>query len=289
MYTFQEFNKITKDQAATELFKCCDSSNWVDQMMAFFPFESEEVLFEKARIIWYEQCKEKDYLEAFAHHPKIGDVDSLSKKFASTQQWAGKEQAGVQEATAITIQELARLNEVYFDKFGFIFIVFATGKSAAEMLKLLSARVTHSKEEEVRIARGEQFKITLLRLQKLIQLEAPFWNSVSQITTHVLNTSIGKPGKGIKIALKAFHQQSWQTIAIGITNEDGRIANLLPANINLVPGNYQMSFDTLTYFEEQQVKGFYPEVNIHFTTFDQSHYHVPLLINPFGYSTYRGS
>ncbi|MCL4141878.1 UNVERIFIED_CONTAM: hypothetical protein GTU68_059532 [Idotea baltica] len=81
----------------------------------------------------------------------------------------------------------------------------------------------------------------------------------------------------------------WQTMAIGITNADGRIPDLLPANLCMHPADYVMSFDTKGYFEHQKITGFYPKVDIHFTTFDMEHYHVPLLINPFGYSTYRGS
>jgi hydroxyisourate hydrolase len=81
----------------------------------------------------------------------------------------------------------------------------------------------------------------------------------------------------------------WQTIAQGVTNIDGRIADLLPSQTLLASGNYKLVFDTGSYFASQKIKGFYPEVEIQFIVFDDTHYHVPLLINPFGYSTYRGS
>ena len=112
---------------------------------------------------------------------------------------------------------------------------------------------------------------------------------VSQLTTHVLDTSIGKPGKDITICLKQNISNSWQTIAQGVTNVDGRIADLLPPGRNVLPGNYKMVFETGNYFKANNIKGFYPVVEIDFTVFDDEHYHVPLLINPFGYSTYRGS
>jgi len=113
---------------------------------------------------------------------------------------------------------------------------------------------------------------------------------MSQITTHVLDTSIGKPAEGIKISLqKPLGNYQWDTIASGTTNADGRIANLLdPANI-LEPGTYRMYFETKSYFEANGVEGFYPYVPIIFQINDNSHYHIPLLLNPFGYSTYRGS
>ena len=112
---------------------------------------------------------------------------------------------------------------------------------------------------------------------------------MSQITTHILDTSIGKPAKGIQIQLQKPEQGNWTTIAEGHTNDDGRISDLLEKDKPLIPGNYRMIFDTGTYFKNQNIQGFYPDVTIHFTISDNSHYHIPLLLNPFGYTTYRGS
>jgi hydroxyisourate hydrolase len=108
---------------------------------------------------------------------------------------------------------------------------------------------------------------------------------MSQITTHVLDTSLGKPAQGVAIRL----EQNGKVLGQGITNADGRIGDLLPKDQSLPPGEYQMVFETGAYFQKNGLKGFYPKAVIHFTTFDESHYHVPLLLNPFGYSTYRGS
>ncbi len=112
---------------------------------------------------------------------------------------------------------------------------------------------------------------------------------MSQITTHVLDTTIGKPGEGIHIELQEQQNNMWQTIAEGTTNADGRIADLLEKDEVLAPATYRMVFHTGKYFESNKQKVFYPVVHIHFQTVDQSHYHIPLLLNPFGYSTYRGS
>lgn len=286
MYTIGDFNKLSPDLAAEELFKCCGSGNWVSKVMAKFPFEDEEQLFDIALEGWYVGCDEDDNLEAFSHHPMIGDVKSLKEKFATTRDWAGDEQAGVDTAEEKIIIELARLNEAYYAKFGFIFIVCATGKSAKEMLQLLKARIDHTIKEEISVAKGEQHKITLIRLNKLMELKNNKWNDKSQITTHVLDTSLGKPGKGISIKLLS---GLGETIAIGITDGDGRISDLLPPGRVLSPGDYTMQFATKDYFKKNGVTGFYPAVEIHFTIADDSHYHVPLLINPYGYSTYRGS
>jgi hydroxyisourate hydrolase len=112
---------------------------------------------------------------------------------------------------------------------------------------------------------------------------------MSQLTTHILDTSIGKPAKGVKITLLHYNETEWQELASGITNMDGRISDLLDNNAVLELGRYKMVFDTKRYFETQNLKVFYPSVSIEFEVFDNTHYHIPLLLNPFGYSTYRGS
>lgn len=113
---------------------------------------------------------------------------------------------------------------------------------------------------------------------------------MSQITTHVLDTSKGLPAKGVKITLKKpLGENNWEKITSGVTNNDGRIPNFLPGDMVIEPGVYQMVFDTKAYFENEKVKGFYPTIPIIFEIFDTNHYHIPLLLNPYGYSTYRGS
>jgi len=287
--TLQELNNLNHQQAYDALFACCGSTSWVNQLMQQFPFASAQSLVADATNAWYNHCTEADYREAFTHHPKIGDVKSLQEKFAATQHLAGAEQAGVTTASNEVIEQLAAANKAYEDKFGFIFIVCATGKSANEMLRLLNDRLLNSTEDELAIAMGEQHKITIIRLKKL--LTAVDWSflKVSQLTTHVLDTSLGKPGQNITIKLQQPNSGGWRTITQGVTNADGRIADLLPPSRMLQAGTYKMVFETGAYFQSQNTKGFYPEVEIQFTIYDNQHYHVPLLINPFGYSTYRGS
>jgi len=109
-----------------------------------------------------------DWKEAFSHHPKIGDIKSLRQKFASTAQWAEGEQSGVAQTSERVLRELAEGNNLYEAKFGYIFIVCATGKGAEEMLEMLNRRLSNYPEEEIRIAAEEQRKITRLRLEKLL-------------------------------------------------------------------------------------------------------------------------
>jgi 2-oxo-4-hydroxy-4-carboxy-5-ureidoimidazoline decarboxylase len=166
--TVQDLNNLEKETLAAELGKCCGAAAWVSSMADGVPFLSENDLLKKAEIIWSNECNVTDWFEAFTHHPKIGDVKSLQQKFASTKDWAAGEQAGVQKANDDIIAELAEGNKKYEEKFGFIFIVCATGKTAEEMLNLLNDRLPNDYEEEIKIAAQEQNKITQIRLKKLL-------------------------------------------------------------------------------------------------------------------------
>lgn len=132
------------------------------------PFSSSDVVLESADTVWW-RLSTSDWQEAFAQHPKIGDRESLRQKFASTAHWASGEQAGVASASEETLARLEQGNRLYEEKFGFIFIVCATGKSAAEMCDMLYHRLDNQPDEEIRVAAGEQALITRLRLQKLVQ------------------------------------------------------------------------------------------------------------------------
>jgi 5-hydroxyisourate hydrolase len=109
------------------------------------------------------------------------------------------------------------------------------------------------------------------------------------ITTHVLDTAAGRPGKAIAIELERDDAGSWQRVGAGTTDDDGRLRTLTPAG-PVAPGVYRIRFHTGAYFAAHQQHGFFPVVEIQFTVSDGAqHYHVPLLLSPYGYSTYRGS
>ncbi|MEO8087039.1 MAG: hydroxyisourate hydrolase [Bacteroidota bacterium] len=112
---------------------------------------------------------------------------------------------------------------------------------------------------------------------------------MSQLTTHILDTSTGKPAEAVAVSLEQLVSESWKKIAEGITNKDGRISNLLVSDARMDKGVYRLIFETADYFKAQDRKTFYPKITIEFEISDDSHYHVPLLLNAFGYSTYRGS
>ncbi len=165
--TVEELNNLPFDVFETHISKCCGSKNWVKKMFEARPFLNQKDVFEKAESYWF-SCKKTDWLEAFTHHPRIGDVESLKKKFASTATWASGEQGKVQAAPDAVLEELKTYNDLYFNKFGFIFIVFATGKTAEDMLSILKERYENDAVEEIVNAMIEQNKITKIRLKKLL-------------------------------------------------------------------------------------------------------------------------
>lgn len=165
-----DFNALSTDEAVKDLMRCCGARRWAAQLAARRPFQTLEAVLHEADEIW-SRMDRTDWLEAFRHHPKIGDVASLRTRFAATRQWAAGEQAGVQTADEEVLRRLAEGNARYEEKFGFIFIVCATGKTAPEMLALLEARLKNRPADELRIAAAEQAKITRIRLCKLFQEE----------------------------------------------------------------------------------------------------------------------
>lgn len=166
--TLKEINQLEIKELEKKLEQCCASTKWYKELAAAFPFDRVEDLNAASDRIW-DNCSEVDYLEAFEGHPKIGDVSSLAKKFQGTKEWAGNEQGLVNQASMSVIRDLAKGNAAYEARFGFIFIVFATGKTAQQMLDLLLERLPNRRAEELEIAAVEQHKITTLRIQKLLQ------------------------------------------------------------------------------------------------------------------------
>jgi len=152
-----------QDEAAALLRTCCGSTRWVDRMLGRRPFGTRDCLLAAAREEWF-TLSHADWREAFAHHPAIGERESLRRRFPSTGHLSEREQAGVATAPDDVIDALARANAEYLQTFGWIFIVCATGRSAEEMLALLRARMANDPETEIRVAAEEQARITELRL-----------------------------------------------------------------------------------------------------------------------------
>lgn len=234
----------------------------------------------------FDRLQRDDWLEAFAAHPPIGDTDSLRMKFAGNRQWSAGEQSGIDGADDAVIQSLADGNRRYRERFGYLFIVCASGLSAAEMLSRLESRIDNDPADEFLIAAAEQRKITHLRIDKFASNDSDRPLMKSPITTHVLDTAAGKPAAGIRVTL---HRGQTQT-GHGVTDDDGRIMSGLIDDDDYVAGDYKIVFETGDYLRQRAAVAFYRQITIDFVVeADQDHYHIPVLLSPYGYTTYRGS
>ena len=165
MVDLAQINAMSEAAARDALLKCCGSTQWVSSMVQARPFDSEAQLFEQSDAVWF-ALPESEWLDAFGHHPRIGE-SQLREKFASTADWSAGEQAGVASASEDVIQGLAEGNDAYFEKFGFVFLICATGKSAAEMLEALRLRLPNDRQQELENAAREHSAITKIRLEKI--------------------------------------------------------------------------------------------------------------------------
>jgi OHCU decarboxylase len=164
----EEFNARSVARAEQTLLDCCGSKRWATRMAAQRPFLDLNDVCATADSIWRD-LEPADWLEAFARHPQIGEKAAAGSE--SSRRWAEGEQAGARVAAESVKAKLAERNHAYREKFGYIFIVCATGKSADEMLALLEQRLQNDSAQELTMAAEQQRLITRLRLEKLLTVE----------------------------------------------------------------------------------------------------------------------
>lgn len=163
----EQINSLSDESAYEKLLACCGSKRWSQQMTAARPYANVDALHAAADQE-FDRMPRDAWLEAIASHPRIGDLESLKMKFAGNKQWSSGEQAGVASAHDDILERLKTGNNAYFERFGYTFVVCATGKSAGEMLQILESRLSNDPETELPIAAAEQRKITHLRIDKLV-------------------------------------------------------------------------------------------------------------------------
>lgn len=248
----------TAPDAREVLLGVCSAPRWAGAVAAGRPYGSLAALQAAARA----ELSPADLDDALAGHPRIGDrVEGRS----------GREQAAVAAAPDEVRAALAAGNHAYEERFGRVYLVRASGRSAEDLLATLHARLGNDPETERAVALDELAAINALRLAALF---AP------TLSTHVLDAALGRPAAGVLVRL----ERGGEVLAQGTTDTDGRVRDLGA----LGPGTHRLVFDTGAYFTATAQQGFYPEVAVAFTAGD-GHHHVPLLLSPFHYSTYRGS
>jgi 2-oxo-4-hydroxy-4-carboxy-5-ureidoimidazoline decarboxylase len=162
------WNHLAHDEAVRAILPCCGSLRWAYALARLRPFSSEAALVEKSTEIWW-QLDPADWQEAFASHPRIGEKKAPESATAKSAQWSGQEQSGVAAASDDIQEQLRLANQEYENRFGRIYIVCATGKSAEEMLAILQRRLHNDEASELREAAEQQRQITTLRLGKWLQ------------------------------------------------------------------------------------------------------------------------
>ena len=255
---------------ANDLQSCCGSLKWVEAIAQARPFANWEDLTALADRVW-SKLDSEDWLEAFRAHPRIGEKKANAR-------WTADEQSGTRTASNDTMDALAKGNREYEEKFGHIYLVCATGRSADDMLANLRERMKNDRGDRVARRRGRAAKDHRAASRKAGALMAG-------ITTHVLDTAKGRPAAGVRVTLSIFRDDWKQIVGHGVTDADGRLRTLTEG-IALEARNVS------AHVRNRGVRqpGFFPEISIVFRVEDPGrHYHVPLLLSPFGYSTYRGS
>jgi len=162
----RHWNALAEREAEAALLACCGSKRWAEQALKQRPFRSIDSLRRAADEAWW-SLGEKDWLEAFGAHPRIGEKSS-EKQPTESHEWSEREQAGLRDASAAALAELREVNRAYESRFGYIFIVCAMGKTTEEMLALLRQRLQNEPDKELRVAAEEQRRITQLRLERML-------------------------------------------------------------------------------------------------------------------------
>jgi len=273
---------------------------WVDAVAALAPFDSLGALLDVARGA-ASPLTVAEIDAALAHHPRIGEQarrPGIAAELSRREQGAlsRREQSGTELAAAIEAG-----NAAYEERFGRIFLIRAAGRTPAEILAELHRRIELSSDVELAVVEDQLREIAMLRLAGLLAGAAAVTHTppptgmtagpitsggrMSHVTTHVLDAALGRPAAAVPVTLE---RADGSLVAATSTGADGRAGDLGPQS--LPAGEYRLVFDTAAYFAATAQTGFYPRVSVDFSIADPAaHYHVPLLLSPFAYSTYRGS
>lgn len=264
-------DRLPEPEARELLTSCLAAASWVDGMLAGRPYVDRAALLAHAAEL-AARLTDDDAETALSRHPRIGERAGEGHDA----ELSAAEQAGVDPGDAA----LREGNAAYEQRFDRVFLIRAAGRSSREILDELHRRLGNDDETESREVARQLGEIALLRLASLVPEEGG-----STVSTHVLDAARGRPGVGVPVMLERLGMRT-ELVATGVTDEDGRVGALAAG---LSAGSYRLGFDTAAYFDRTGTDTFFPRVDISFTVGDDGHYHVPVLLSPFAFSTYRGS
>jgi 2-oxo-4-hydroxy-4-carboxy-5-ureidoimidazoline decarboxylase len=276
-------NRADEGAARDALRRVCASHHWAADVLSARPFRGLDALLTAGDDATAAMAA-ADLDKALAAHPPIGrpkpgDPDSA------------REQRGMAGAAASLRAEMLELNLAYQERFGHVFLICATGLTAEQLRDALRSRLGNARDAERETVRTELGRINRLRLTRLA--------GAATVSTHVLDTSRGRPAPGIAVRLAVrdapdtpeASDTDWTDHAAAVTDADGRCTGLpaLPDDTSQA----RLTFAVAPYLERPEGEGgaaaFFPEVTVAFAVTPGERYHVPLLLTPFGYSVYRGS
>jgi hydroxyisourate hydrolase len=275
---------VPEDEARRLLTSCLAAPSWVEGMLRGRPYDGREAALERARVL-AAGLSPLDVELALAAHPAIGERPGAGHDA----EFSRVEQLQVEAAAQQQTDALAAGNRAYRARFGRVFLIRAAGRSPGEILAELHRRLDNDDDQEHREVVDQLGQIALLRLgQVLGGADRPVVGSgLSTVSTHVLDTARGRPGVGVPVRLDRVSDPGGH-VGAGSTDSDGRGAGL--AGDGGPAGTYRLTFDTGAYFAGLGVEAFYPRVDVAFTVSGAAeHYHVPVLLSPYSFSTYRGS
>ena len=270
-------DRLPEPEARTLLTSCLAAPAWVDGMLAGRPYVDRKALLARGTEL-VGLLTDEEVEVALARHPRIGERAGADHDA----ELSVAEQAGVDPDDEAVAAALRAGNEAYEERFDRVFLIRAAGRSSQDILGELHRRLGNDDVTESREVAEQLGEIALLRLDALVPQE-----DGSTVSTHVLDAALGRPGAGIAVHLERLPDDGAPPgrVGEGVTDDDGRVKELAAG---LPPGSYRLSFDTAAYFAGTGTDAFFPRVDIVFAV-AAGHYHVPVLLSPFAFSTYRGS
>ena len=270
--------------AAATLRAVCASERWMTQVIASRP-HGDLVHLTAVSDTALAELSWPDVEQALAAHPRIGDRAAGDEREAT---WSRQEQSAAAAGDSEVHAELRAANVAYEQRFGWVFLICASGRSAVEILAAARARLGNDVATEQDVVRSELRDIVRLRLAGAFAAGTTTTTTAS-LSTHVLDAVTGRPAVGMAVRLERRDGADRIALATRVTDADGRVRDLAGA---LEAGVFRLVFDTGAWAGRDPAVGdaFYPEVVITFRVPPGGgHLHVPLLLSPFAYSTYRGS
>jgi 2-oxo-4-hydroxy-4-carboxy-5-ureidoimidazoline decarboxylase len=263
--TVTGFNQLDREAAVELLVSCCPSAGWAASVADARPFDDLDGLLAEAERLWGLR-PDAERLEAIQAHPPIGGLAAATARERD-------EQAGAAHADPSTREALAARNTDYWERFGFVFLTDASGRDATDMLAELRTRLAGTPEQERSNAEEQQRRIMRRRLRRAIIGPAPLL-----VSTHVLDTAAGAPAAGVEVTVsQSDDQHEWTTVDARATDASGRVEGVE------VPGGGWVRLSFATGGE------FFGDIVVTFAAGDRERAHVPLLLAPYGYSTYLGA